>query len=340
MITSLNIENFKSITKIELKPKKFNLLIGKPNVGKSNMLEAISLLGLPIPLKNYNSLSEIGIRSKKLKDVFQDVTKSIKVSSEKVSFEIKPSSTNNTEFKLHSNDLNYQDKILTHNFSFNNSGQVGYDPHLFNDILEEISVKYYKFEKPYTKSRLEYSNPIELSSPFGKNILEVISSVNSVYDELKENLVEYGYDIFEIEGQEDNLYIYKEINGRKKLLPFYLIADTFKRYMFYYAAIHTNINQTLLFEEPESHSFPPYIHQLAQNIVASSNQYFIATHSPYLYNVMVSECPASDLNVYYMDYKKHKTRIKLLSPKRIKEFQEYGTDIFFNIENSMNESTD
>ena len=44
-ITTLRIQNFKSIKDVEMKPRRVNIVIGEPNVGKSNILEAMSLLG-------------------------------------------------------------------------------------------------------------------------------------------------------------------------------------------------------------------------------------------------------------------------------------------------------
>lgn len=44
IIKNIHIENFKSAKNVELTDcKRINLLIGKPNVGKSNLLEALSL---------------------------------------------------------------------------------------------------------------------------------------------------------------------------------------------------------------------------------------------------------------------------------------------------------
>lgn len=48
IIQNIHIENFKSAKNVELTDcKRINLLIGKPNVGKSNLLEALSLFCLP-----------------------------------------------------------------------------------------------------------------------------------------------------------------------------------------------------------------------------------------------------------------------------------------------------
>ena len=41
----VEIKNFKSIKDLRLDCKRINVFIGKPNVGKSNILEALGLLG-------------------------------------------------------------------------------------------------------------------------------------------------------------------------------------------------------------------------------------------------------------------------------------------------------
>ncbi|MDZ7336887.1 MAG: AAA family ATPase, partial [candidate division KSB1 bacterium] len=43
MISILEIKNFKSIKHITLDCRKVNIFIGKPNTGKSNILESVSI---------------------------------------------------------------------------------------------------------------------------------------------------------------------------------------------------------------------------------------------------------------------------------------------------------
>ena len=43
MIRHLEIENYKSIKHLTLNCNKVNVIIGEPNVGKSNILEALDL---------------------------------------------------------------------------------------------------------------------------------------------------------------------------------------------------------------------------------------------------------------------------------------------------------
>lgn len=46
MIESVTIHNFKSMKELSFRCKRVNILIGKPNAGKSNILESIGLFGL------------------------------------------------------------------------------------------------------------------------------------------------------------------------------------------------------------------------------------------------------------------------------------------------------
>lgn len=46
MIKNINIKNFKSIKLLELDCRRINLFIGKPNTGKSNILEGIGIFTL------------------------------------------------------------------------------------------------------------------------------------------------------------------------------------------------------------------------------------------------------------------------------------------------------
>ncbi len=43
MIKNISIKNFKSIKDLEFKAKRINLFIGKPNTGKSNILESLGI---------------------------------------------------------------------------------------------------------------------------------------------------------------------------------------------------------------------------------------------------------------------------------------------------------
>ena len=74
LIKNLRIQNFKSIKDLSLDCERINVFIGKPNAGKSNILEAVSLLGVNYPPQNSTNLKfgENAIRYKSLNHLFSD----------------------------------------------------------------------------------------------------------------------------------------------------------------------------------------------------------------------------------------------------------------------------
>jgi predicted ATPase len=131
--------------------------------------------------------------------------------------------------------------------------------------------------------------------------------------------------------------ILKAVSDENKfIISLDLLADTLLRLIFYKAAIASNKESILLFEEPESHMFPPYIAKLTTDIIfdENNNQYFIATHSPYVLNEFIEEAQ-KDLAIYLVDYDKGETIVKRLTDEQVSEIAQYGIDLFFNLESYL-----
>ena len=78
----------------------------------------------------------------------------------------------------------------------------------------------------------------------------------------------------------------------------------------YTIAIESNQNSTLVFEEPESQAFPYYTKYLGERIGCDkSNQYFIATHNPYLISAILEKTPKIDANVFVTYYRDYETKV-------------------------------
>ena len=52
MIKRVTIKNFKGISSLKFTPKKFNVLVGRNNTGKTSILEAISVCTNPNLIKD------------------------------------------------------------------------------------------------------------------------------------------------------------------------------------------------------------------------------------------------------------------------------------------------
>lgn len=116
------------------------------------------------------------------------------------------------------------------------------------------------------------------------------------------------------------------------LVPFNSLADSLQRLIFYKAAVASNHDKVICFEEPEAHTFPPYISNVINDIIGSEdNQFFITTHSPYVMSSLL-ESAGSDLAVYVVDMEDSATVVHRLSDEQLQEAYDNGMDMFYNLE--------
>ena len=114
--------------------------------------------------------------------------------------------------------------------------------------------------------------------------------------------------------------------------PYSLASETFQRLTFYQAAILSNHDSVLVFEEPESHSFPYHTKFLAEQIALdeNGNQYFIATHNPYFLLPVLEKARKEDVAVHIVYYEDYQTKTRELAPEDLAELAE--VDVFTNLE--------
>jgi len=195
-------------------------------------------------------------------------------------------------------------------------------------------VKKYVFKGDFNEFKTEIQN---LFSPFGGNLVDIIQFNKELRKEVAE-LFKF-YDLKLLIDQATN-----SIRGLKQLdeetiftIPFYQMADTLQRLIFHKAAIMSNENTVLLFEEPEAHMFPPYISKFTGDVIYgkdNGNQYFISTHSPFVMNDFLEDA-RDELSVYLVGLKNGQTVIKRLSDEQLHEVYQHGVDLFYNIESYL-----
>src|SRR5690606_24909320 len=98
-----------------------------------------------------------------------------------------------------------------------------------------------------------------LLCPYGDNLMEVLLEDSNLRKEVSEYFSSYQLKLA-LDKSNNDLRILKHLSDDAIfLLPYSLVADTLQRLIFHKAAIASNQNAVLLFEEPEAHMFPPYI---------------------------------------------------------------------------------
>ena len=128
-------------------------------------------------------------------------------------------------------------------------------------------------------------------------------------EELRTIFNDYGLKyVFDTNSQE--IKVMKEKKpGEIFLIPFHSIADTLQRMIFYKAAIESNSESALVFEEPE-----------------------VVPLLPKFMTEDFLELPSDQLAIYLVDFRNGETFVKRASDTEVQEMYEYGIDLFFNTE--------
>ncbi|GHU93405.1 hypothetical protein FACS1894156_0190 [Bacteroidia bacterium] len=314
-IEYVHITNFKSIRNLNLKGcRRINLFIGYPNVGKSNILEALGLFSLTFPIKGGNILDFVRIEG--LSDFFNNNESSCEISINNRKIIVNP----NMEDSGFAYSL--RDGVLK-----------------LNILGVPQNIKFYKFQ---LKNRVSQNTSMAfLEIPYGENLADVLAHNNNVADIkawMTKEFAKFGLtDILDLGTH--SIKLQRSLGENKVIqLPYSSVADTLQRMIFYRTAIASNQDSVLIFEEPEAHAFPPYITILTYDIAKSkSNQFFIATHSDLIVKEFFENAElCKELSIYVVDFKDGQTTARRLTDEEMDEVCDKGIDLFFGMERYMN----
>ncbi|MBF2707086.1 AAA family ATPase [Flavobacterium soyangense] len=332
-INNIEISNFKSIKHLKIDGcKKINVFVGMPNAGKSNILEAIGLVG---SLDYRNPDIKKFVRFNEPNELF---------------FEGNYSKSSNVLV-----DNNYDLEIILFpdciylkykNIKTNDSKSVKYiqseqskkNTINFDEILKnEHSIKKYIFKDLGERKKVitENNHSSSLIYPFGMNLPEVVSSFPELRKRVNDLFKENGLKLL-IEKGTSQLKIFREYqDGTVFTLPYNMIAETLQRLIFFKAAIMSNKSSILLFEEPEAHCFEPYILEFTNDVKndENNNQFFIVTHSDYIIKEFLRDDESKEsTNIYLVNNVNGETQVKLLGKDKNEDVYEYGMNVFFNFQ--------
>lgn len=337
-IKNIEIKNFKSVRHAKIEDcRRVNVFIGYPNVGKSNILEAMSLASFEF----YNQGRSISLkdlcRYKELIGLYNDGNKQkeIEITVNEFIYLLEYVDPHNIQYGIfEKNSVVSSDKFdvskASKRISINQAGSFSPIITRTDKKHPDFHIKKYQFK---TSNNYIRNNPVKLDYPFGENLFEIIRYNGELRKECGELFNAYNLKL--AFDEESELEIQKHLDEYSVFkIPMLQVSDTLQRVMFYKAAIKSNSDGILLFEEPEAHMFPPYIAKFNADVMydKNNNQFFIATHSPFVLNDFMEDMEKEDLAIYAVGYLKGETTINRLTDKQVTDIYQYGVDLFFNLE--------
>lgn len=334
-ITDLHIQNYKSVKDLKIDTNRVNVFIGEPNAGKSNILEALSFFSVNAmdnSFKNFIRYKSVGnLFYDSLLDQPIDIKTNVKKFKLEYAKNVQGALMNNFRgiFYDKEEELEAAKKDphsgTSPNFSLDHNGSIRYNnvENMSTHVLAYIFKRLDKFQQTFRSS---------LNPPFGDNIPNLLLS-NSEYKKMISIFFrDKGYKI-NLKPEDNDLEIAKEEDEIIYSYPYMTISETLQRIVFILLAIETNKNSTLIFDELEASTFPFFTKYVAERIAQdTSNQYFIATHNPYLLLNIIEKSPSKELNVFVTSMDKYQTKAHLLTKVQIGEVIQLQHDVFFNLD--------
>ena len=319
MIKTLTIKNFKSIKSLKLDCKRINIFIGKPNVGKSNILEALGILSFG----GYGGDLRDFVRFENVANLFydNDLNEVIEMSTEQVKF-----------------TMSFDGAIFVGKYGEFGDVKLEYSgrlvPKSYIPLQKLKNFKFYRFKK---LNKFSPGNPEFLLPPDGRNLLTILLTHKELKSTIADIFKSYGLRIA-LKPQENKIEVVKLLEDILISYPYSVVSDTLQRIVFYLTAIESNKNSILVFEEPEAHAFPYYTKFLAERIALDeSNQYFISTHNPYFLLSVLEKSPLEDINIFVVYFEDYQTKAKPLSRNELEKIISLELDVFFNIDRFLEE---
>lgn len=324
MIKNLEVRNFKSIKHLKLECKRVNVFIGKPNTGKSNILESVGIFSFPYESPYRGEGLKKLVRFENMTNLFydQNLEDKIEIIADDTYCEIK---FENGTFVGSGGDKEKKRFNFSFNFDYSGGGGAG----SWSSGSSSVLFKFYKFaiQDTFPRKEAEFLLP-----PKGENLLSILLTNKSLKKVISDIFSEYGLRIV-LKPQEGKIEVQKEVEDIIISYPYSLVSDTLQRVVFYLAAIETNKDSVIIFEEPEAHAFPYYTKFLAERMALDkTNQYFISTHNPYILLPILEKTPKEDIGVFITYFKDYQTKVRPIAEKELTEILDLDASVFFDID--------
>lgn len=325
MISKLKIRNYKSVSALDLDCKRYNVFIGDTSTGKSNILEALTLLSQNCIVHDRalaaHAFDKRIIRYDRLSELFTNADLRLSINVE--------ADTNALLVNFDPRDelVKFQLTDMEGKQGRYEMTMAGEQKYFHGKSLDTI-IRRYHFDPDVSFGQHWFKH---LAPSDGHNLSAVLLNDPELLKEV--DAIMSAKDIF-ISIDRDTYRISQRIDISRNVsvhLSWSTISETIRRYIFLYCAIRTNENAVILLDEPEQNTFPFYTKHIAEIMAReASNQYFITTHNQYLLQSIIEKAPAGEVQVLATYRKEGATQVRVVPIPEVQEMMEY--DLFLNLD--------
>ena len=324
MVEHLKIQNYKSIRSLELECKKVNVFIGEPNSGKSNIIEALGLLSQNVVTReNFRKV----IRFKDIGGLLYDYNFTAPAVIDvgplvaTLRYDIGENGNIGNRFLLTYKEVGERIK--------ENVMHISHDGDVVDVINFDTSFRLYEYKK---LDNFQQHYLPHLLPPFGINLPTVLLGNTELRKWVQDFFRSKGFKVI-IKPVQSEIEISKVVDANEFSYPYQVISETLQRVVFYNMAIESNKDKILLFDEPDSNTFPLYTKFLGERMALDeTNQFFITTHNPYLLRNLIEKSTACNINVCVTVMKNYETVLTVLTHEQISAMLDLDSDLFFNLD--------
>ena len=335
MFDHLEIRNFKSVEHVELDCRRVNVLIGEPNTGKSNILEALGLVSYVGYSSRVSGLKSF-VRCDYVSNLFYG------------GFTSRPVEITLNRSRSLEGELRIQERlglILGYaNGRFRGGvGEEGLireqgtdpiyspiEPRAYSIVGNDHTMsvnqgdgslgivptcKFYRFA---TASAFPVNGGGFLLPPFGANLLSLLLRDQELADDVMPLFSERGLRLG-LRAEENRIEVRTEYGNSNFSHPYHLTSAALQRFVFHVAALRTNSDSLVVLEDPESNQYSNHTEYLAERIALDQlgNQYFVSTHSPHFLLSLLEKASPDDVAVFMTNCYDYRTRLRQVSPDEL-----------------------
>ncbi|MCI0540362.1 MAG: ATP-binding protein [Verrucomicrobiales bacterium] len=297
-----------------------NVLIGEPNTGKSNVLEALAVFS-----EGSMNLRDM-FRFKSVGDFFYDRDLGETVS---VSVDDSVSVKQNLLWTLRFISSRYEGAFShTHTTALGNQFSLDHSGRMSGSWRQNLPARFYIYRSltDFTSSSQGYLQP-----PYGPNLVTLLTTHKRLRTLVTDLFQNRGFRL-SMDAERNELLLMKDVRNQLYHFSYPTVSETLRRIVFYMAVLETNQNAVLLLDEPEANTFPFYTTYLAERIALDeTNQFFLTTHNPYILESIVAKTPIEHLAVFVTEMVDYQTVLKPVTGTGLSRILDYGASAFLNL---------